>query len=212
MMFAPFINILFTKRKSVQLLYLIIFALADFGYQDFLGGFYEFKFMGGALLHFVTLYILARIIAIWNIDFDVKKSLILLIIIIAVQVALRNTPYYSGRDTSIWVVSQAVLFLLIFKKISFSSSIINFAARSSYACYCLQSSCCIIIAMLTSNILYNVYMDYGYMVIPIGILLGALIYLITIPIEFLRSKMFSFIEIKIASILETLLKKIDVFL
>ena len=55
-------------------------------------------------------------------------------------------------------------------------------------------------------------MDYGYMVIPIGILLGALIYLITIPIEFLRSKMFSFIEIKIASILETLLKKIDVFL
>lgn len=207
MLISPFINTLFKKPKITQLVYLCIFCYVDFIFQTMRPGFYGLTTWGGALLHFTTLYILGRIITLWNIRYNITVCIFAYILIVLGGYFLYESRLYSGSDTSVWIVFPSVCLILIFKSIKpFYNSVINNIAKASLGVYCFHARSQALVALIANPILFITYERYGNLPALIAaIIMAGAIYLITLPFDWVRLK-YSYVPERIITTLYTKLK------
>ena len=194
LLFAPFINNLFLESKAKQLIYLIVFLVLDVVFQTNKDGFFGMSLMGGALLHFITLYILARIVSLWQLHLKLRFSVIAYIIVVIVSFLCWGKSYYSGADTSIWVVLPSILLLMIFREINFSNKYLNVISSASFAVYCIHARCSTLVASICSPLLTTVYHFNSLATYPLVVSLSVCIYLCIMPIELIKDKMMIYIN------------------
>lgn len=202
MVFSPFINQLFNLPKESQLKYLILFLIVDVIFQTFSPGFYGLTTWGGALFHFVTLYILGRVVALWHIGVGWKISLCIYLLMSIAGYFMWDDFLYSGKDTSPWILIPSVCLLWIFMAIpSFYSKVVNYVAKSSLGVYCFHSRSAILVSAIISPLLQDIFIDFGNVFTFMAVvMLAILIYLLTIPIDFVRQKLSLVIEPYLATV------------
>lgn len=223
MFFASLINHLFTFPKKQQLMYLIILLIVDCGFQNVAGGFYSLTLFGGALLHFITLYVLARVITLWNIRCRPSKALLGFIGISLVIYHLRYIPVtylecdfsaYFCLDTSPLILLQSVFLVLFFKEIPQKSNCtINYIATLAFSVYCFHAHHFVheTITRFCVPGFYSTYLSTGVSGLFAVILLCAfLIYATTIILEELRKRLFGRIEAKITDLVERKIHSIQI--
>ena len=188
-LFAPLLDKIFQKSKSTQFQYLIIFLFIDVVLQTAYGGDYRQNILGGALIHFITLYVLARIINLWKVNVSKWWLIIMYSTITILGYFLFDSKIYSGVDSSPWIVVPSVLLLLLFtefKPVSIKG--IDAIAKFSFPVYCLSANLSVIIGTVCSPLLQEVHDNYGVLVYPLAVGLSFIIYLLTIPVDLFGKK------------------------
>lgn len=202
MILAPFLNTGF-ERYSINKLRLIVMGLIAIScYFGFVWK-HTANTNGYTLMQFILMYCIGRWIAKENISLSKWKSILLYLFGSALCAFLMYKLWQIGKGDLAWrmtyynnpllVISATGLFLL-FKDIHFSSSKINYFAKSALAIYLIQSS------PLVGQYLYDYIKDCSIRLNNVDIwllilLLSASIVLLSILADQIRAAIFKILKL-----------------
>lgn len=144
---VPFLNRIpekLSKERFRQLLFVLLFL---FCLIPTLTTYDIMQDAGKGLMHFVMIYLTGRYLCLWHPGRHYPARLLsgialsLLFVFCAdLLLTLRSGVLYStfSRDCSLFTIAAAVLIVLLFKELHFSSRLINRAAKSVLAIYVLD--------------------------------------------------------------------------
>lgn len=196
MLFSPLINTLFKKSKLTQFYYCVLFLAIDAVFQTKSPLFFGLTTWGGALFHFITLYILGRTIFQWKITCPMTIASVIYIISVALGFFMWDNAYYSGKDTSIWIILPSLCLIIICANFKpFHNSFINWVARSSFGVYCFHAYLISLISFYVNPLLSKTLFDSGNIgVISNSIIISIIIYILVLPIDGIRRRISSSFE------------------
>ena len=193
-LFSPLLNYLLQQIVQIRNFYVLILAFIDFVVQTNTNGFYGLYVFGGALLHFIVLYLIGRELNLRNIRCKFSSIVFVLVTIVLFILNSRGWESYfliAAKDTSPLVVVQSVSLLMITLSVpQIHVTWINKIASFAFPVYLLHASAGGTLAikkLLELNILTDIHIFNIFLCVLI-------IYLITIPVDLIRIKLCSPVE------------------
>ena len=185
-LFSPLLDYLLQQIEKIRNFYIVVFAFIDFVVQTNTDGFYGLSVFGGALLHFIVLYLIGRELNLRNIRCKYSSLVFVIVTIILFVLNTKGFESYfliAGKDTSPLVVVQSVsLLMMAFSGPQIHVAWINKIASFAFPVYLLHASAGGVLAiktLLVSKIITDSCICDIF-------LCAIIIYLVSLPIDMIR--------------------------
>lgn len=206
---TPALNLLIERSRRRHLQILIGLLLLEFIY-DFLSTGEKLFSSGYSVIHFCTLYLIARYIRLYGISYFIQKHSLAFFFIVCLSVSVLQfvglmcgmTYFFSlGVYSSPAIIFAAICLLLTFVKLNFYNSVVNKIATASFAVYLIHTNPFILSTffMKGARYIYEETSTWRYL-ICIFLYLTAW-YALSIPIDFTRQYVWSKLKLRIFKLL-----------
>lgn len=192
---APLLNNGIQSLDKKQFASILIAGYILIGVYDFIFRTPVIGTEGGySLVWFAYLYLLARYLKIYGLEWIAKYRWPLLIF----AVILQSTLFYFGwiglRYTNPFIVIEAVCLIEIFKTWNFKNKLINFASKGALMAYLIHMQP--VLVPYISRFLYGEYYSLGYFQYMIEVtILAILVFAVAIPLNQLQSLIYHKIKL-----------------
>lgn len=182
-LFAPILNIIVHNVNKVVLRTFFIGVLALIVPLDVVFRSSVLGVNGGySLIWFIYLYLLARYMRLYGIEWLDRSKWMVMVACIVLQTILLYFNLIGNRYTNPLILLPAMSIILIFKEYSFKSNIVNYLASGTLIVYMLHMHPCFYreIGVFLRNLYYsNGY--YWYMIDVIGLIV--LLYFVAVAVD-----------------------------